>query len=265
MKKRTKRLILWTAKGMKRSCRNLKQAMLAETQRRILIVRSRSKTFRPRLSDYTVNWGNSAYSENWLCLADLNKPPAVRRALNKLTTLTLLQENNVNVPEFTTDIDTARQWVEDGNTVIGRKTLTGFGGQGIEVYDADNPVEDCPLYTKYKKKKHEYRVHVFNGETIDISQKRKRKGFEDDGINTKIRNCSSGWVFCRENLQIPEDLTEQAIAAVHALGLNFGAVDIIWNARENKSYVLEVNTAPGIEGTSVELYKQAILKELDNG
>ena len=40
------------------------------------------------------------------------------------------------------------------------------------------------------------------------------------------------------------------------LGLDFGAVDVIWNEHESKAYVLEINTAPGLEGSTVEDYKE---------
>jgi glutathione synthase/RimK-type ligase-like ATP-grasp enzyme len=52
------------------------------------------------------------------------------------------------------------------------------------------------------------------------------------------------------------------LAAVSALGLDFGAVDIIWNEREDKCYVLEVNTAPGLQGSTLENYANAIMEVL---
>ena len=112
----------------------------------------------------------------------------------------------------------------------------------------------------YKKKKHEYRVHVFNGEVIDITQKKKRKGAEF--LDTKIRNHKNGWVYAREDITEPEDLRQQAARAMYAVGLKFGAVDLIWNELENKSYVLEINTAPGLTGATLEKYAQAIVKDI---
>jgi D-alanine-D-alanine ligase-like ATP-grasp enzyme len=44
--------------------------------------------------------------------------------------------------------------------------------------------------------------------------------------------------------------------------LDFGAVDIIYNAKRNECYVLEVNTAPGLEGTTVEKYATKFASEL---
>ena len=48
----------------------------------------------------------------------------------------------------------------------------------------------------------------------------------------------------------------QSVAAVRSLGLDFGAVDVV--ERQNKAYVLEVNTAPGLVGTTLEKYVDAI-------
>ena len=48
--------------------------------------------------------------------------------------------------------------------------------------------------------------------------------------------------------------------AIKVLGLDFGAVDIIYNKQEDKWYVLEVNTAPGIYGTTLDKYVNAIMR-----
>ena len=115
---------------------------------------------------------------------------------------------------------------------------------------------DAPLYTQYKPKKHEYRVHVMNEEVIDVQKKALRRGSE--GNNFQIRTHDNGYIYMRNAIRVPEDAKTYAIQAVDACGLDFGAVDIIWNERENKSYVLEINTAPGLEGTTVEKYAETI-------
>lgn len=114
-------------------------------------------------------------------------------------------------------------------------------------------------FVKYQKKKNEYRVHVFNGSVIDITQKKKRKGVT---VDTKIRNYHNGWVYCRDDVYIPEGIELLAIRTIKALNLHFGAVDIIWNELQNKCYVLEVNTAPGLTGTTLERYADAIKERL---
>ena len=83
-------------------------------------------------------------------------------------------------------------------------------------------------------------------------------------MDTKIRNHKNGWVYAREGITIPDDLEQQAFNTMQALGLKFGAVDLIWNEHENKSYVLEVNTAPGLVGTTLSKYVDAFVKDINN-
>ena len=39
---------------------------------------------------------------------------------------------------------------------------------------------------------------------------------------------------------------------------DFGAFDVIYNQKKNQAFVLECNTAPGIEGTTLDNYVEAI-------
>jgi glutathione synthase/RimK-type ligase-like ATP-grasp enzyme len=121
---------------------------------------------------------------------------------------------------------------------------------------------ECPLYTLDTKAKHEYRIHVFNGMIIDSQQKKKRNDHEG-GIRG-IRNHANGWVYAREGVVFPIPVLEQSLRAVKALGLNFGAVDIGYNELENTAYVYEVNSAPGLTGTTLDFYTNAF-KEYYNG
>ena len=51
---------------------------------------------------------------------------------------------------------------------------------------------------------------------------------------------------------------EQSLLAVEGLMVDFGAVDVVWNDQYQKAYVLEVNTAPGIENSTVLDYATAV-------
>lgn len=181
--------------------------------------------------------------------------------INKLTQYQAYKTTNINHPEFTTDVNEAREWLAVGHTVLGRTLLNSFGGKGIIIFDENNPIpnnHNCRVFTKYKKKKHEYRVHVFNNQVIDFAQKKKRKeDNNNNNVNTKIRNSHNGWVYCRENVTLPDSIPALAIGALRALNLQYGAVDVIWNEHEQQAYVLEVNTSPGLSGSTVEVYANA--------
>lgn len=165
-------------------------------------------------------------------------------------------------PQFTTSYAEACAWANSGITVVCRTKLQGHSGAGIVLAAREEDVVvDCPLYVKYIKKAKEFRVHVAFGEVIDVQQKKRRADFEGE-TDYAIRNHARGWIYAREEIEEPAGLREQATRAILTLGLDFGAVDIIYNQHYNQCYVLEVNTAPGLEGTTVEKYTNAFIQQL---
>ncbi len=221
-------------------------------------------TFAGKQRNVLVNWGSSALPQRMLTSGRIvNHPDKVAVAANKLTTFEALKANGtISIPEFTTDYDEAVAWVNDGKVVVCRTKLNGHSGAGIVMAARqEDVVQNCPLYVKYVKKLREFRVHVAFGQVIDVQAKRKRADYEGE-VNYGIRNHQTGWVYCREDIVEPEQLRQQALATILTLGLDFGAVDVIYNEHHNQCYVLEVNCAPGLEGTSVENYATAFTGEL---
>lgn len=221
------------------------------------------RRYRPRSTHTIINWGNSTYPAWMRGHLDkvLNKPQSVGQSSNKLTSFRAMKEVGVTIPEFTTDPEEARGWIfNDKATVVSRYKLQGHSGAGIEVddnYDRFISKQRAPLYVKYIKKTAEYRVHVLNGEVIDIQMKRKKREIANEDVDYKVRNHANGWVYCRDNLNPDESVIRESLLAMAALDLDFGAVDIIWNQHYERSYVLEVNCAPGLEGTTLTKYVNA--------
>jgi glutathione synthase/RimK-type ligase-like ATP-grasp enzyme len=210
--------------------------------------------FKPNLNTTVINWGSS--KAHFTSTRMLNQPNAVACAANKLTTFTKMKQAGVSVVEFTTSRTIAENWLMGGHKVVCRHLLSSHSGRGIEVTREGEHLPHAPLYTKYTKKNKEYRVHLFKGEVIDLIEKRKRAGVMD--ANPLIRNLDNGWVFCRDNVYASPEVSVQARKAIVALGLDFGAVDII--ERNGKVWVLEVNCAPGLVGTTLQSYINAIRK-----
>ena len=84
------------------------------------------------------------------------------------------------------------------------------------------------------------------------------------GPNTGIRNHSNGYIYARVNVDVPPLLLSSSLSAVNLLGLDFGAVDVGYRERDGKVFVFEVNTAPGLVGTTLDKYANAF-KEYLNG
>lgn len=237
---------------------NLVEALREEHNGRVLRVRD-TGNYRPRPKDIQINWGSSTIP-GWVHNSMKNIPESVAVSANKLTAFNALNRARVSIPEYTADRHVANAWRAEGSTVFERHTLSGSGGDGVVVIPPTAAtVGAAPLYTKYIKKKNEYRIHVFGGVIIDQQEKRRRRDLPDDNRQTLIRNLANGYVFCHDDVAPHDDVRAQSIAAVTALGLDFGAVDVIWNERRGEAYVLEVNTAPGLEGQTVDAYKRAIL------
>jgi len=143
--------------------------------------------------------------------------------------------------------------------IVARRLTNASEGRGITVFERGANVPPAPLYVEYIVKKKEFRVHVWNNEVIDVAEKRKRRGYDEER-DAFVRNTANGYVFCRTNVVEPDGLRPLALSAVRALNRSYGAVDVIWNGKQNKCFVLEVNSRPGMEGTTVEKYAEAILK-----
>lgn len=223
----------------------------------------------PQRGQCIINWGSSRQPD-WAVKAMnrdvtiLNKPAAVNIAANKLNTLQALSSAGVSIPKFTTDIHQAGIWLTTGHTVVERHELRGNSGDGVRIVnrhdeDMESNLTHAPLYTRYINKTCEFRVHVFKGQVIDYIEKKKvssdRRG---DNFNKYICSIDLGWVFSRTNVRDIPEVRTLAIRAVAALGLDFGAVDIVY--ADGQAYVLEVNTAPGILGTTLVNYANAFLR-----
>jgi hypothetical protein len=209
---------------------------------------------QPLSGDYlNLNWGSgrSLPGANWI-----NAPELKALATNKIQAFRLMEANGVSHVPFTTSQPEAAAWLHQGHTVLAR-TAGGQGGTGIHVIRPGQVLPTQPLYTKLIEKRKELRVHVMKGSVICVQEKRRRNGAPPtDGI---VRSHDNDWVFCHNNIVEPTGLRSLGIASVAALGLDFGAVDVIWNAPDNRCYVLEVNTAPGLTTRTLTAYTEALV------
>lgn len=224
--------------------------------------RLREPTIRMYNNSILINWGKSSMDSiiSYLCtdknVRVLNAPASTKIAANKLSCLQRLVSCGIPTVDFTYDQYIARGWLDQGNKVYCRTKLNANSGDGIVICQPGDELRHAPLYTLGLQPAHEYRVHVFRGGVLDVSKKRRRNG---ENTNDLIKNLQFGWVFCREDInETPRVITETALNAIHALRLDFGAVDILY--KRELPYVLEVNTAPGLEGSTLDKYVQAFNK-----
>lgn len=215
--------------------------------------------------DVVINWGRNEKRFNG---SYVNSPDAVIRSTDKQASFLALSEAGVPTPAHTTDKSVAQEWLDSKNLVVARKLLRASGGRGIVLVgppDSElttvHELPTAPLYTLYVKKADEYRVHVAFGAMIDVQMKKRKMEVPDEQVNWQIRNASNGWIFAREGVVAPDVVRSTAVSAVSALGLDFGAVDIGYNRYSETAVVFEVNTAPGLEGSTLESYYGAFISK----
>lgn len=250
---------------------NPRSASARALSRELGVLRLKQDTkFSPRCGDLIINWGHSARyglpGRFWMgCVQWLNFPTHVATARDKLATFEVLQKAGVPTVEWTTDPGEAWSWVQGGDSTgiagFARQSLSGQGGSGIVPFSHGRGcnLPHAPLYTKMFNARHECRVHVFRGDTF-AQKKRRRNG----AAPSPVRNYANGYVYCTGNFDCPRAVLDVGRLAVTALGLQFGAVDILYTEDAKDIRVLEVNTAPGVEGSTLNWYAGNFSKEINN-
>ena len=126
--------------------------------------------------------------------------------------------------------------------------------------DLLTPPSRANYYSKKEAFVKEYRVHSFLGKSIRAGVKAPREGFAAGrNLHAWVRSWDGGWRILYDGVSSKKRHREIAHAAVTALGLNFGAIDI--GEKANKELVvLECNRCPGLDGTTPQIYAEAIQK-----
>ncbi len=190
---------------------------------------------------------------------------ALANPVNKLRELEILNEHGVAT--ITTSLRNSSS-PKYGIKLVPRSVYhTG----GLDLLGLDKRRTD--YWVKVEDFVKEFRIHSFGQKSIRAGLKVPRDGFNPvpagevwtpnkGWYHPWVRSFDGGWRikydgFQTKDLPNGKTLRNLAHAAVKALGLTFGAVDIGQRA-DGSLLVLEVNTAPGIEGGSLQAYAKSI-------
>ena len=123
--------------------------------------------------------------------------------------------------------------------------------------DLLNPPARPNYWVRKEEIAREYRLHIFKGQSIRAGRK-----VAEEGAHPWIRSLAAGWTIHYDGHGVRAKHRDVAKAAVAALGLDFGAVDVA-ERPDGSVFVLEVNRAPGLEGQTVVAYQQAVMRWLN--
>jgi hypothetical protein len=177
--------------------------------------------------------------------------------VSNLDQLVVFRDSDIRCPEFTVQLEDARKWAQAGHQVFGRDEKHE---QGTDIVDQGSPKWPRKEYwTKVVPKKREYRIHIFADQHIQRGLKRlDPKALRKRNDDLPIWNTQTGYIYDHD-FEPPDDGVELARRAVGALKYLWGAVDLLED-ETGRCYVLEVNTAPGMDETTAQAYADAIKK-----
>lgn len=207
-----------------------------------------------RRQNVLIRWGNrSGYLGTSGAERTVNGIQGLNLASDKLRTLQVLRDAGVRVPDFSTD-PTDLEY-----PFLGRKTSHSKGRDVVLCLQrGDYLRRERDYYVQYVPTLREFRVHVAFGKVIRVQGKYLDK---PELAKSWIRNYESGYRFRAPRKKLGSARLETAKNAVNALGLDFGAVDLLLGD-DNLEYVLEVNTAPACSPLTAEAYVNAFVSEL---
>jgi len=211
---------------------------------------SEESSFNSNDGDLVINWGNSSMNTPPHCKnIDMwvNAPINVDKSVDKQVAFELLEAAEIPVPNWTTDIEEAKDWLQDPlNKVVVRYDKRGMRGRNMAILNIKEAIPKAPLYTNFFFHEAEIRIHVAFDKVIEFHDK-TAAGFEGSHSGEK-------YLITDEQQAM---LSSIAVKSIKALNLDFGAVDILWDAVDQLCVVLEVNTAPEMLNGTLDAYTRA--------
>lgn len=215
-------------------------------------IRLTDSEYEYRYDDIIVNWGNTKCP-----YPSLNPAEALQRTVNKLSCFRMLREKGFEaIPEYWTD---PTDIPLSAFPVFCRQRLEGCDGAGIIVADTRSDLVPANLYTK-RIFGVEYRVTLFQGRVTDIQTKAPRNDVQI--LSNAVKTYANGWGFQRREVpdKVKEIISDLARDALVVAGLDFAGMDIIYDDAEEQAYLLEINSAMGLEGGALDRFAEAVLE-----
>ena len=189
---------------------------------------------RLRNADLTINWGTLVpNSSSWL---NGNAPIG-----NKYVELRMMRLAGVPTPDHSLEPRGA-----------GWLTRTFRHHAANDLLNNNLVVGD--YYTEFVPTVREFRVHIIDGLSVRIGMKKHSP--HTTIHHPFIRSSMGGWGIYYDSeaqARVTKEVRNVAKEAIIALSYDFGAVDVAIT-EDNRPIVWEVNSAPGLEGKTVDVY-----------
>lgn len=195
-----------------------------------------ARRFNPAEARLVICWGCSGGFASTVQFKVLNN----FHIHSKFNELTMLQADGVLTPSFSRHEHWTDSLARTEHHSEAKDLLSG-----LKVGD---------FYTEFTPTDEEYRVHIIKGHSIRIGKKVPRT----ENYHLRFKSWHGGWRLAYSmdwrTEELVANLRRLAKRAVAAVGYDFGAVDIGIRHHDKEPFVFEVNSAPGLEGGTLERY-----------
>lgn len=212
-------------------------------------VKEQSVTVVDRITEYldadnkVINWGNHILGKADYYF-ELNVPTAVALSSNKRMARKVLQNAGVPVPS-------TWFWETDEGAFFPCIARPPHHHAGRDFHVLNSWQDWQTLHSKENvrgwyfsaifPKTHEYRVHAAHGKVLVTHEKPLIEG--ELRANQAVNHES--WRALKWSEYIPA-VSQSALKAVEAVGLDYAAVDVMYNSKNGEVSVTEVNTSPEV-------------------
>lgn len=211
-------------------------------------------------SDVIIKWGNSIEIKPNGAVV-YNNPGAVSKASNKGLFRTIMHQKGIDIPTIITKKD-----LPIGERVVLRP-LHHRAGQNFHLVTSLGDLARCEAkygrdgyyMSKIYPKQREVRVHCCLGKVLLIKEKPAPADKKEVAWNFAINE--QAWSTIDRKDYDPA-LCKIALDAMEAIGLDIGAVDVMFDPMDKKlpRYVIcEINTAPSLTEYLVEKYQSLFM------
>lgn len=217
-----------------------------------ILVTSKPETIKPGTK--LIRYGSSAIVRD-IEETGYNSPELISVASSKYRFSELMRNGEVYSPIY------SRGNPEEFPVMI-RESLTSSGGRGIHIAKSEEDFKELWrnnfYWTKYLFLDFELRVHIIDGQIVRIFKKEEREQME-----FPIRNNSVCDFKLRDLKYYPKlDDFIKSICAITTLTKGFFGADIGWDTKKKEYFVIEINSAPGLNENTAKSYAEVIWKNI---
>lgn len=206
----------------------------------------------------TIRYGNSR--GNFDNDTEWNNPEVIKLCGNSHTFSQWCKENKINSPLYTpynpNDKYKFPFLLRKAYHQSGKDIKFIKSEEDLEGINSENALYHVPFYHSDS----EIGVHVVNGKVIKIFKK-----LPNINAHAFIRSMKFGYHYSaindiENNYKIAQDLV---LKTFELLGLGFGRADVGYNAKKKRYILFEINTSPGLNVNTSELYATYLRMVID--